>query len=148
MPAGVVGRPYSVTLEAANPETGWPLLWDVTQGSLPAGLSLSDSGVISGTPTGPDTKTVTIRVREPFRRSGERQLTITVAAALTASASSPGLGEVGVGYVGRAVAAGGAAPYSWSVVGGALPNGVVLDPSAVRSTVPRSLPAPSRPSSR
>ena len=127
LPAGVPGEPYSATLEAANAEAGWPLLWDVTQGSLPGGLSLSESGVISGNPTGADSKTLTIRVREPFRRSGERQLTLTVAAALAASASSPRVGEVGVRYAGKASAAGGTAPFSWTIAGGALPRGVTLD---------------------
>jgi hypothetical protein len=130
VPAAVAGRPYSVTLEAANPEVGWPLLWDVTAGTLPAGLSLAVNGVLSGTPTGPDTQTVTVRVREPFRRSGERQLTVAVAAALTASSSSPGLTEVGVRYSGRATASGGTAPFTWTVTGGALPAGLALDPAS------------------
>ena len=127
VPTAVAGQPYSVTLQPGNPEAGWPLVWDVTAGTLPAGLSLSENGVLSGTPTGPDTQTVTVRVREPFRRSGERQLTVAVAAALTASSSSPGLAEVGVRYSGRATASGGTAPFTWTVVGGALPAGLAVD---------------------
>ena len=139
LPGGAVGRPYSSTLEAANLEVGWRVVWDVTQGSLPAGLSLSEGGVISGTPVAPGSSTVTIRVREPFRRSGERQLTLTVAAALSASASSPRVGEVGVRYSGKATATGGTAPFTWSVAGGALPNGLTLDPaSGAISGVPTS----------
>jgi hypothetical protein len=130
LPGGVASRPYSTTLEAANPEAGWPLRWDVTQGALPAGLSLSENGVISGTPAAPGSSTATIRVREPFRRSGERQLTLTVAAALTASATSSRVGEVGLRYSGKATATGGTAPFSWTVAGGALPNGLSLDPSS------------------
>jgi hypothetical protein len=126
----VAGKPYSATLEAANEEAGWPVVWDVTQGSLPAGLSLSASGVISGTPTGADSKTVTVRVREPFRRSGERQLTVVVAAALSASSSASHIGEVGVRYSGKVGARGGTSPYTWSVTGGALPNGLALDPAS------------------
>jgi hypothetical protein len=126
----VAGNPYSATLDAANAEVGWPLLWDITQGSLPAGLSLSVSGVISGTPAGADSKTVTVRVREPFRRSGERQLTVVVGAALSASATTPHVGEVGIRYSGKVSVGGGIAPFSWNVVGGALPGGLTLDPAS------------------
>jgi hypothetical protein len=45
--AGVIGTPYSVTLAANNNPTSWA----VSLGTLPAGLSLGNDGVISGTPT-------------------------------------------------------------------------------------------------
>jgi len=41
LPPAVAGRPYSTTFQAANPEAGWPLLWHVTEASLPSGLTLS-----------------------------------------------------------------------------------------------------------
>ena len=50
LPAGAVGFPYNQTLQASscNPSFTWAL----TGGSLPAGLSLSTNGVVSGTPSG------------------------------------------------------------------------------------------------
>jgi hypothetical protein len=48
LPNGVVGTPYSQTL-AATGDT--PITWSRELGSLPPGLTLSTSGVISGTPT-------------------------------------------------------------------------------------------------
>ncbi|NIL95710.1 MAG: autotransporter outer membrane beta-barrel domain-containing protein, partial [Planctomycetales bacterium] len=50
LPDGTVGGAYSQTL-AANGGTA-PLTWSLFSGSLPAGLSLSGGGVISGSPTG------------------------------------------------------------------------------------------------
>jgi hypothetical protein len=49
LPAATIGAPYNQTLI----ETGGtpPYTWSVSSGSLPAGLSLSSSGQLSGTPT-------------------------------------------------------------------------------------------------
>ena len=126
LPSATPGRPYSVQLEFTNPESGWPVVWDITRGSLPTGLTLSESGVISGTPSGPDTKTFVVRAREPFRRFGERELTLRVAAALRAS-SSLRAGEVGLRYAGAVSASGGVPPFSYSVAIGDLPAGLALN---------------------
>jgi hypothetical protein len=138
LPIGAPGRPYSVQLEFTNPEGGWPVTWDITAGSLPAGLTLSENGLISGTPTGTDTKTFTVRAREPFRRFGERELTLNVAAALQASASLRA-GEVGLRYASAVSARGGVPPFTYSVAAGSLPSGLTLNPTtgAVRG-VPRA----------
>jgi len=138
LPRAAPGRSYTATLVATNIEVGWPLLWDLTQGTLPQGLTLSESGVISGTPAGPDTKTFVVRVREPFRRSGERQQTLTVAAALEAR-SAVRAGEVGLRYRGSVPATGGLPPLTWSVASGALPAGLSLNTSTgAISGVPRT----------
>jgi len=125
LPLGAPGQPYSAQLEFTNPEAGWPVTWDIPQGSLPAGLTLSESGMISGTPAAPDTKTFVVRAREPFRRFGERELTLRVAAALQGS-SSLGAGEVGLRYAGSVSASGGLPPLTYSVAAGSLPNGLTL----------------------
>ena len=56
LPAGTQGVAYSTTLTAS----GTAPTWSVTSGTLPAGLSLSNSGVISGTPTTAGTSTFTV----------------------------------------------------------------------------------------
>lgn len=138
LPVAVPGSPYDVQLEFSNPEAGWPVVWDVVQGSLPEGISLSEDGVISGTPAGPDVKQFVVRAREPFRRFGERQLTLTVAAALQAS-SALRVGEVGVRYRGAIRAAGGLAPLTWSVASGTLPRGLTLNATTGAVTgIPRA----------
>ena len=126
LPLAIPGRPYSTQLTFSNPEVGWPVIWDITAGALPDGLTLSEGGLISGTPTGADSKTFTVRAREPFRRSGEKELTLTVAAALQAT-SSFGTGEVGVDYAARVSASGGIPPYAYKLASGALPQGLALD---------------------
>jgi Malectin domain/Glycosyl hydrolases family 18/Putative Ig domain len=55
LPSGTVGTGYSGTLTASG---GTPIIWSVTGGTLPAGLSLNSfSGVISGTPLAAGTST-------------------------------------------------------------------------------------------
>lgn len=126
----VPGQPYSTTLAASNAEPGWPLVWDLTAGSLPAGVTLSEGGVISGTPTGADRRTFTVRVREPFRRVGERELTLAVAETLVARPASLPLGRVGVRFAASLAATGGLPPLAWAVAAGSLPLGVALDPAS------------------
>jgi large repetitive protein len=130
LPLAAPGRPYSVQLQFSNPEVGWPVTWDITAGAPPQGISLSESGLLSGTPTGPDVKQFVVRAREPFRRFGERQLTLTVAASLTASAPSLAAGEVGVRYARTLRASGGSPPLTWAIESGRLPAGVSLNRSA------------------
>lgn len=124
LPLAVPGTPHSAQLQFSNPEFGWPVTWDITQGALPDGLTLSESGLISGTPGGPDTKTFTGRAREQFRRFGERQLTLTVAAALQAKSPSLALGRIGVRFASSVSAVGGLAPLRWLVASGTLPRGL------------------------
>ena len=58
LPDGTVGKSYSDTSLAATGDT--PITWRVSNGSLPAGLSLSEDGKITGTPTTEGTSTFTI----------------------------------------------------------------------------------------
>ena len=58
LPDGTVGKSYSDTSLAATGDT--PITWSVSNGSLPAGLGLSEDGKITGTPTTEGTSTFTI----------------------------------------------------------------------------------------
>jgi hypothetical protein len=130
LPAAVTGEPYSVQLQFSNPEFGWPVIWDITQGALPTGLALSESGLLSGTPTGADSTTFVVRAREPFRRFGERQLTLVSAAKLAAAAPSGRVAEVGVRYAASLGTSGGTSPFTWAVESGSLPSGLALNPAS------------------
>ena len=58
LPNGTVNTVYSQTLFAAGDA---PILWTLDSGSLPGGLSLSDDGVISGTPSSAGSFSFTVK---------------------------------------------------------------------------------------
>jgi hypothetical protein len=77
---GEVGAAYSQTLSVSG--GGAPYSFAIVSGSLPAGLTLSSGGVISGTPSSAGEATFAVRVSDAHGVSSPPQtLTITVAAA-------------------------------------------------------------------
>ena len=78
LPDATVGDPYAAQLDVAGGQQ--PYLWQIADGSapLPPGLSLSSSGVISGTPATAGTFTFTVTVMEAGSRTRFRTLSITV----------------------------------------------------------------------
>jgi hypothetical protein len=60
--AGSVNVPYSASVVATGGVP--PYTWMITSGSLPAGLTLSTGGIISGTPTAEGTSTLTAQVSD------------------------------------------------------------------------------------
>lgn len=128
LPPGTVGTPYTATLTATGGVP--PRTWSIAAGTLPAGLSLAPSGVVSGTPTRRSSVTVTFRVRDAQRpaRSATRTLPLTVTTApLKVTTSALADATVGTSYRQQLTASGGVTPYRWSLAAGSLPAGLVLD---------------------
>jgi len=78
---GTIGTAYSMTLQAGG--GAGTLTWSLASGSLPAGLTLSPSGKISGTPTTAGTQTFTVKVTDTSSGnegtcSETQQLSITI----------------------------------------------------------------------
>jgi hypothetical protein len=125
LPTGTVGVNYSTTLAAKG---GGPYTWAVTQGSLPAGLTLASStGVISGQPTTSGTSNFTIQVTGSGQASTTKAFALTINPALVITTSSPlPAGTVGVSYAQTVTATGGSGQYTWAVSAGTLPSGLTL----------------------
>jgi hypothetical protein len=134
LPDGNVGVAYSenVTAKGGTPPYGWSIF----SGALPAGLSLhssSSSGavVITGTPTVAGTDNFTVRVAGKNRgASRTRRLSITISAAPVILTNSLPHGNVNAPYSQTLHAAGGTAPYTWSITSGTVPAGLSLDSSS------------------
>ena len=77
----IASSPYSTTLSASGGTA--PYTWTVTSGSLPSGISLQSSGLLSGTPllTGTSIFTVQVSDSSSTKQTAIRLLQITVAAA-------------------------------------------------------------------
>lgn len=76
LPGAVKNVAYSATLAATGGTT--PYLWTVSSGTLPAGLTLSEAGVISGTPRASGTATFTVQLADAVPFAVTRELSITV----------------------------------------------------------------------
>jgi subtilisin family serine protease len=76
LPAATVGVSYSQTLQASGGAA--PYTWSRTAGNLPKGLTLSPSGVISGTPTKRGSSTFTVGVTDTAGTQVSRTLSLQV----------------------------------------------------------------------
>jgi hypothetical protein len=127
LPAGTVGASYSQSVTATGGTP--PLLWTVSAGALPAGLSLNTgTGQISGTPTAAATASFTIQVKDANGAIATQSFTLTINAALAITTNSPlPAGTVGIIYSQTPVVTGGTSPFVWTLTTGTLPAGLALN---------------------
>ena len=126
-PAAAVNSPYSDTLTATGGTT--PYTWSVNAGTLPAGITLSSAGVLSGTPTTTGSYPFTVNVIDANKGVATASITLVVTAALALTFSAPPSGTVGVAYTDTFTAANGTTPYTFSISAGTLPAGLTLNAS-------------------
>jgi hypothetical protein len=117
LPEATVGSPYSTTFAASG--TG-NKSWSVASGSLPAGLSLASSGVLSGTPLAAGAASFTVKASADGATT-QKQFTLQVSPVLEIDAPARQIGEVRVPISVELRAAGGSAPYRWELTQGSLP---------------------------
>jgi hypothetical protein len=112
--------------------------WEVTAGSLPAGLTLSPAGVIAGTATASGSSTFTVKATAKEKNFGptridSKQYTLSVLQPLSAKLSRS-IAEATVRFSASLQAAGGQAPYTWSATG--VPAGLAVSAAGVLTGVP------------
>jgi large repetitive protein len=107
-----------------------PYSWAVVSGSLPPGLALSTSGLISGTPTLAGSFSFTIRVSDSGAASANRAFTLAVSVSLSINGCPAINATQGQSYASAAVASGGLTPYTWTLAAGPLPTGLVFNSSS------------------
>ncbi|GEM_PF-402432 len=125
LPDGEVGVSYEGVLTGSGGTP--PYLWTLSSGVLPEGLSLSSSsGTITGTPTMEGKYDFVIRLT---CSSGEATQDMSIyISELVISTDSLASGIMNVAYHQVLQASGGKPPYTWSIISGNLPQGLVLDP--------------------
>lgn len=130
---GVAGSTYSQPLAATGGTA--PYTWSIIDGALPAALTLSPGGVISGTPTAAGTSRFTVQVRDSVGATAAKSFVLTVdPAALAITTASPlPSGFVSVPYAATITASGGQTPYAFS---GSAPAGLTLASNGTISGTP------------
>jgi len=91
LPNGKVGVAYNETLNATGTT---PIWWNLENGNTPPGLSILDSGAVSGTPTTEGTYNFTVRARN---RGGEDTKALSITIDPAPAEGSFKVGDVGPG---------------------------------------------------
>jgi hypothetical protein len=151
-PEGTVELAYSIQFVGRGgcgpdpPNLGLPYQYRVINGALPQGLSLSKSGLLSGTPTtaGDYKFWVELSDEDPpsqawcLVKKAEREFQIVVRSRVLVTTESAAGGTVGVPYdlalsaamkTGPASTAPPPTPFTWTITQGELPPGLSLDAS-------------------
>ncbi|PLX79478.1 MAG: hypothetical protein C0616_11340, partial [Desulfuromonas sp.] len=142
LPTGTAGQPYSQQIMSSGGES--PMTFSVISGSLPAGLSLTPTGLISGVPTTEFSGNVRIQASDnctnPVSQKVNKDFSITIDPACSplnmVSGSTLPSGGVGQAYSSQLLASGGEAPLSFSVISGSLPAGLSLTTSGLLAGMP------------
>ncbi|MCB9384653.1 MAG: putative Ig domain-containing protein [Bryobacterales bacterium] len=127
LPRATVGGAYSFMLSSTGGTA--PLTWDLICSTLPAGMTLSPEGLISGTPLTAEILMVDIEVADHAGATDVKTFNFQVVDDIEITTTSlPIVTAEQVLNIGFSLS-GGFAPFTWSVIEGALPQGVALDPA-------------------
>jgi hypothetical protein len=135
LPPGKPNKNYNAALNATGgtaPYT-WSIITGNGNGTLPANISLSSSGVISGKTAVSGTTSLTFQVTDSSSPTPQTQTTtlslVIAPTAIAITSSTLSAGTKGASYSSLLQASGGTTPYTWSVTAGSLPAGLSLAPS-------------------
>lgn len=141
LPFATQGVSYFTVVSATG--SAGPFTWSLTAGTLPAGLTISnstaDSVTISGTPTLIGKSTFTLEVQaDGFTASQTLSISVNPPPPLSVATRSLSEGTVGIAYNSSnsqtLQASSGTPPYSWSIISGALPAGLTLSGAIISGT--------------
>jgi gliding motility-associated-like protein len=132
---GTVGMAYSQTFTASGGTASYS--YTITAGALPAGLSLSGTGTLSGTPTSGGTFNFTITATDANTFTGAQAYSLTIGIpTIVVSPSTLTMASVATSYNQAISASGGIAPYSYAITAGALPAGLSLSSAGALTGTP------------
>lgn len=143
LPNGTVATAYSQGVSASGGIATYS--YTITAGALPAGLTLSSTGSLSGTPTAGGTFNFTLTATDSSTgagapHTGSRAYSMSISApTITLPATTLADGTQGVAYTATLNAASGGTPsYTYAVTAGSLPPGITLTSTGTLSGTPTS----------
>lgn len=148
LPSGTVAQAYSSQILTSGGQV--PVTFSLASGSMPPGLNLGSSGLITGNPVSAGTYSFTVRATDscvmaaaPAPQSVQRNFSITINAApcpaLSMVTTSPLVsGTVGQAYSSQILTSGGQVPVTFSLASGVLPPGLNIGSSGLITGTPTS----------
>ncbi len=126
LPTAVRGTAYTATLAATGGSQ--PYTWSLQAGTLPAGITLSSAGVLSGTPTAAGDAAIVVRVTDDSTFSLTKALLLPVSATFIRPVLNPiAFPVVTVGSAFRYTVTAQNYPKTFTVTG--LPRGLKITPT-------------------
>lgn len=140
LPDATVDRPFLYKFAITG--APGPSTWTAT--GLPAGLSVSADGTLTGTPTTAGITAFDVSASSGGRTAATRLvmrvLPNSSELAITTQNLPPIVNNSTVVYSAALAAAGGLKPYTWKVAAGALPNGITLKADGSLGGAPSGVP--------
>lgn len=130
LPPAKGGIAYSTTLLAQSGTL--PYTFTLFSGTLPTGLTLSTTGVLSGTTAVLGNVPFAVKVTDAALNEAIRSFSLYVgSAAIAVTPTTLPDAVAGTLYSQQLTASGGTGPYTYAVVGGTIPNGLTLASTGV-----------------
>ncbi|MBK8092606.1 MAG: putative Ig domain-containing protein [Verrucomicrobiaceae bacterium] len=137
LPPGKTTTAYSQQLTATGGTA--PYQWTLYSGALPAGVTLSSGGLISGTPTVVGSFNFSVEVRDAYNCFQRQDLVLAVECPpMDIDPDSLPEAVVGQNYNQQLTVTGGVPGYTWSRTSGAFPTGMSINSSGLISGIPTS----------
>ena len=137
LPASTINRPYSRTFAASGGTT--PYTWDVSTGTLPAGISMSSAGVLAGTPSASGAFSFTVRVTPASGPAGTQAVSLVINPALAITTTTLPNATITSAYNLTLATSGGTGVKTFAVTAGGLPTGLSLSSGGVISGTPSAM---------
>jgi len=130
-PIAVLGQAYSYQLFAVGGTPGYT--YSIAAGTLPTGLSLSASGLISGTPTVASAPSITFRVTDADTDTADLTVTVEAVGVLDLT-GTPSAVDEGNPFSFLPSLAGGKTPLTYDISAGTLPAWASINPGTGQIT--------------
>lgn len=126
VPTGTTGTAYSAALGATGGTA--PYTWSLAGGTLPAGLTMSSTGAITGTPTTSGSYSFMAAVKDAASNMQSYTYSTSIAQGTSITTASVPNGTAGTAYPATTLSATGGTggPYTWALASGTMPPGLTL----------------------